>query len=431
MDDTTLTSRLRRGPWAQGADLNNVFRQLDAIHTIPGGVAQDIGEPPEYTRYIQSGIRNGDFAALPPDTASDISDIANKLPDWTLVNVQGSSITVRAIADASAASGYVIRFTHASGTVNDEVYLEQITPIVSNRKGAWAAWVNAFFLAASLASATFSKYVVATYLKSDAVTTTGSTDTSTSHFSLADDEPTAQPGVSGTIPGDARYLRIRIGSKRDVTNATTGYIDLCDVFLNTGGDAVIIPDDVDNTSDPASIIMRSGVLWMTSSGFYGQNPALVVDQSRGVVYPSAYPLGARVRRTANQTISDATDESINFTGTEDFDLFAMHDTSSDSNRLVVPDSGYYLIGGGVTFAADGTGDRNIYLEVNGKDGGGTAVSGSHVKVRAATGTQSALNTSTLYHLNAGDYISLTAYQTSGGGLVVPSATMWALLQVAD
>ena len=179
--DEQMLDRLRRGPW-NSPDLNDVFAQADGIATIPAGVATDLGFTPSQAREILSHVPNGDFAETPPDTSSNISDVTNKLPDWSFVTVAGSSITARVVADSSAGSGYVVRFSGASGSTNDEAYIEAIVPIASSRARRIGHLVRAHFLAASTATSTFQVKVQFDYLKSDASTTTGTAVTDSNNF---------------------------------------------------------------------------------------------------------------------------------------------------------------------------------------------------------------------------------------------------------
>ena len=424
-----LRNRVRRGPWTNH-DLNDVFAQKNAVDTIPGGVASDIGLPPETTRYITSYVRNGDFASLPPDTTATINDITNKLPDWRFVTVQGSSITAAMVADASAASGYVLRFTCASGNINDEVYIEQIVPIMSNRKGAWAAWCNAYLLAASAGTATFVTKLEAQYLKLDEVTTTGIADDTTTVFVAFASEPTVLPAVSGTAPGDASFMRIRMGVRRTATNATTATQNLANVFLNVGSDLVLIADDEDPTKGPASIIKRSGVaiLYVDVISVAGARLEITQADLTTISYGNTY--GVRARRTTNQSIANATEVSINLNATDTWDIANLHDTVTANARVTFAKAGWYLVGGGVEFAASAAGDRSCYIELNGTDGAGTRLQ-PWTRTTAAAALETALQVSFMYHFDANDFIALTVRQNSGGALNVAAAALWAQLMMAD
>lgn len=104
--------------------------------------------------------------------------------------------------------------------------------------------------------------------------------------------------------------------------------------------------------------------------------------------------------------------------TETHDTGGMHSTSSNTSRITIPTggSGMYLLGGGVEFAANATGYRQVALRINGT----TVIAGS--RATSASGTVATLlMTNCIYPLNAGDYVELTAFQNSGGNLNINSA----------
>jgi len=421
MDEVlSLRGSLRRGPWS-GGDLNDVFAQRSEIATIPGGVAQDIGETPESARERLSGVRNGDFGAAPPDVASDINDITNKLADWSFVQSAGTSITARVVTDANAASGYVLRFSCASGNINDLSYIEQTVPISSSRGGTWAAVSRVHWLAASAGTATFEYVANASYLKADGTATGTEITGSGPAFVTAVKEQTLLPGVSGTVPSDARYLRIRFGVKRTATNATTATLDMADVYVATGGDRILFPDQTTSTNPPGSIIKSANVVTLNHDQ-QGIKPSVVLDGDDDTVEIRGELIGARVRRTATQAIADAVDESIRFTATDSIDTLAMH--TANSELITIVKSGVYALGGGATFASNSTGNRAMYVELNGADAAGTLIPGTYTKIRAADGSASALNCTTIVSLTATDTLSLTVVQNSGGDLDISDATFW-------
>lgn len=129
--------------------------------------------------------------------------------------------------------------------------------------------------------------------------------------------------------------------------------------------------------------------------------------------------GVRVRRTANQTISDATDTLVLFptaSMTEDFDSHAFHDGATNTGRLTVPSGGdgYYLIGGAILFAANATGHRQVWVEVNGSAGTGTEIVRESDEAYATVGGR--INITTVYQLAAADFVTLNVRQTSTGNL---------------
>lgn len=421
MTDEQMLMRLRRGPW-NGGDLNDVFGQADSIATVPAGIATDLGFTPSQAREILSHVPNGDFAETPPDTSVDIADTTNKLPDWSFVTVAGTSITARVTADSSAGSGYVVRFSGASGNANDEAYIESIIPIASSRARRIGHFVRAYFLAASTATATFQVKVQFDYLKSDASTTTGTGVSSTNDFVTSALNTLTGPNGVLPAPSDAQYIRCRLGVKRTATNSTTAYVDLADVYTVTGQDVVLLPDRSDSTKEMAQVYKSGGAL-RVSSGVGDVDPQLIIDQTDATFYFSiAVPYGARANKTTNQTISDATATSIDFnTESDTWDTSALHDTSTNHEKIVLDSDGWYMVVANAVFASNSTGNRRMYVELNGKDGAGTAL--GSVNSRPDTAAVHGMSTTVMHHFTSGDTLALTVYQSSGGNLDISSASL--------
>ena len=419
--DEQMLDRLRRGPW-NSPDLNDVFAQADGIATIPAGVATDLGFTPSQAREILSHVPNGDFAETPPDTSSDISDVTNKLPDWSFVTVAGSSITARVVADSSAGSGYVVRFSGASGSTNDEAYIEAIVPIASSRARRIGHLVRAHFLAASTATSTFQVKVQFDYLKSDASTTTGTGVTDSNNFVTSALTTFTGPNGNLPAPSDAAFIRCRLGVKRTATNSTTATVDLTDVYTVVALDALLLADRADPTKEMAQVYKSGGAL-RVSAGVADSDAQLVIEQTARTFYhQNSTPYGARAVKTTNQSITDATATSINFnTEADSWDVNGLHDTSSDWEKIVLDVGGYYMVVANVTFASNATGNRRLYVELNGIDGAGTSL--GQVNARADTGGAHGLSTTVMRYFSADDTLACTVYQNSGGALDVASASL--------
>lgn len=124
---------------------------------------------------------------------------------------------------------------------------------------------------------------------------------------------------------------------------------------------------------------------------------------------------ARVYHSVSQSIPNATVTVLAF-NSERFDTDGIHDTVTNNSRLTCKTAGKYLIIGNIHFAANATGARAIHIRLNGAtfiaNDGRASASATDVNV---------LTISTLYQLNAGDYVELTVWQNSGGALNVLSS----------
>lgn len=135
------------------------------------------------------------------------------------------------------------------------------------------------------------------------------------------------------------------------------------------------------------------------------------------------PPRCRVSKSATQSIANSATTSVTF-DTEDFDDGGMHSTTSNTSRITIPTggAGTYMVGGMVEFAANATGQRTIYVVLN-----GTATQATVTNVTASGTVASRLACATLVQVVAGDYLELQVNQNSGGALNVSNSNthFWA------
>ncbi len=123
-------------------------------------------------------------------------------------------------------------------------------------------------------------------------------------------------------------------------------------------------------------------------------------------------VAARVyNSSATVTIANATYTALPWDA-ENYDTTTFHDNSTNNSRLTIPSGhgGKYLFTGQVAFDANATGIREIKLVVD----GGTSFAFS--SSAAFSAHYLILNIAAIYFFNAGMYIELYAYQSSGGTL---------------
>ena len=133
----------------------------------------------------------------------------------------------------------------------------------------------------------------------------------------------------------------------------------------------------------------------------------IVDGSIDSTELSTVP-SARVRRTANQTISASTLTDISMT-TETWDTDAMHTANSPS--VVAPVDGVYLITGSVIFQGGTGGLRELQLSVDNTK----PIADSQDDAR--TSAIDVQDVATVYRLNAGDDVRIKVQQSAGSGTV--------------
>ena len=258
---------VRRGPWT-GTDLNDVFEARASVASEPSGVAQDLGFTPSQASRAHTGLANHNFREAPPDTASNIDDITNKLPDWDLVQASGTAITAKWVADSGSGSGGVIRFDVASGAAGDHTYIEQIVSVPSSRAQTWDIWAVANFRNRS-ASRSFVIWGEAQALKSDETATGTPTAFSVAWSSASyTEQQVTIPQASSVLPSDAQFIRLRIGIKRDAALTTdTGTIDLSECRLLMAQSYGVFADQTPGATyaKPAVITQRDGALYIHSN----------------------------------------------------------------------------------------------------------------------------------------------------------------------
>jgi hypothetical protein len=126
---------------------------------------------------------------------------------------------------------------------------------------------------------------------------------------------------------------------------------------------------------------------------------------------------ARVYNSANISIANNTATSLTF-DSERYDVGGCHSTVTNTGRLTVPagEGGVYTIFCTARFAANSAGVREIAILVNG------ASFIARVRVAPASASDPTwFAYSTDYALAAGDYVTLSAFQTSGGALNVEAS----------
>jgi hypothetical protein len=235
---------------------------------------------PAALREIQAGVANGDFA-IPPDDAEATITEENSLPYWTFTDVNSDgAITAAIVEDAGAASGNVLRFTVASGTLTGKsATLTRFIPVASSASRSFSFYAEATFDSGT--NSTQSEVqMTGDFYTSDQTTITGSPISSDNYafnaFSLGPTGITA-PDLYGvapdlttmTAPSDAAYLKLTITISTVATQSADRTVDLTEVRLTHGLPELLITDRDDPSNPPAIINAAANELNMQSgSGDY-------------------------------------------------------------------------------------------------------------------------------------------------------------------
>jgi hypothetical protein len=211
----------------------------------------------------------------------------NPLPYWTFTDVNSAgAITAAIVADAGAASGNVLRFTVASGTLTGKsATLTRFIPVASSASRSFS-----FYAEATFESGTNSTQATATlscqFYASDQVTTTGTAFTSdTFGFNglqspmgiTAPDLYAVAPDLTNTTaPANAAYLKLTITIATVATQSAARTVDLTEVRVAHGLPELILTDKGDPaTYQPAYIFNESGNLSLVAST--GENLVVGLD----------------------------------------------------------------------------------------------------------------------------------------------------------
>jgi hypothetical protein len=126
---------------------------------------------------------------------------------------------------------------------------------------------------------------------------------------------------------------------------------------------------------------------------------------------SASAVACFAYKQATQSIPNATYTSVNWDA-EYFDTSAIHSTSVNNDRFVVPagKAGYYYLSAQIGWAGNATGIRQTTLYKNG------STQYSTPRIDPAVNATYNVTVSGIVNCAVADYLSVSVYQTSGGAL---------------
>jgi hypothetical protein len=201
-----------------------------------GGSSYILG--PTLIRAIVGGVANGDFAKPPLGAETAISD-ENPLPYWTWVDSTSSGrITAALVANGSAASGNVLRFTAVGAQTGDKVYLERYVSVLGSQARTLTYQPRSVWSSAT-SNANLVAFTEAAFVKNDGSTVTGgSASGSANGTAIAGStyarEVQANPNTNGAVPSDGAFIRLRFGISFSAAVAGTATAEACEVRIDTG-----------------------------------------------------------------------------------------------------------------------------------------------------------------------------------------------------
>ena len=166
------------------------------------------------------------------------------------------------------------------------------------------------------------------------------------------------------------------------------------------------------------IIVATGNATLVRQGVGTNGQVLTADstQADGVIWatPSTPAfVGCRLFNSASLTLANNTNTEVTF-NSELYDTDGFHSTSTNTARITVPagKAGYYYVYANVEYGNSATGGRETQIRKNG------AVTDAVTTYQNFSGGDFSMQTSLLVYLAVGDYVSLYAYQNSGGNLTL-------------
>lgn len=132
--------------------------------------------------------------------------------------------------------------------------------------------------------------------------------------------------------------------------------------------------------------------------------------------------GCSLSKSAAQSISAGAEVAVTFDG-EVFDTGTYHDNSTNTSRITVPTTGYYMFGGSVLFASVASAKA---LALTLKKNGTTTLHQGYAQISTGLSGNHGLGISTLLYLTAGDYVELMAFNgdTSARNVSTTGPSFW-------
>ncbi len=167
----------------------------------------------------------------------------------------------------------------------------------------------------------------------------------------------------------------------------------------------------------------------TYGQYVGVNEHIAASQTTGdILYFDGtswkrrpFDMGARAKNSADQTLATAEWTTLAW-NSEDWDTDTIHDTVTNNSRLTCKTAGKYLVSYYIQFDSNATGYRSLIVQKNGGNTFGDANA-------AINGKETYLLGSYVESLAANDYLTLLAYQNSGGNLNVDLASFFAMQRI--
>lgn len=170
----------------------------------------------------------------------------------------------------------------------------------------------------------------------------------------------------------------------------------------TGG---VAADSIWDTKGDLAVATAADTASKLAAGTNGFVLTAASGEATGLKWQAVTTIGCKVFNSSNESIAHNTNVALTF-NTDLFDTAAMHDTGSNTNKVVIPTGGdgWYDIGAGAAFAAAAGGIRQMQIKLN-----GTTVAATY-NANTTNPSNNFLRIHTLEYLVATDYIEVIVFQ---------------------
>ncbi len=157
-----------------------------------------------------------------------------------------------------------------------------------------------------------------------------------------------------------------------------------------------------------AVVLNSGAINNSFSLDFNAANVGITDNSasRTNMFKTDTPVFCRVSANATQNLTNNTATDILFSNNTD-DLYNLHNTSTNTERINIKIPGYYTITGQIAVSENSTGFRNLAIN------GSTDLTLADVNYMPITGDRTVFQVSTITYLAAADYVTLTLWHNGG------------------
>jgi hypothetical protein len=224
------------------------------------------------------------------------------------------------------------------------------------------------------------------------------------------------------------YTETEVNTKLALQDEFTELTDSPSSYVGEGNKVIAVKD----TEDGLEFVVQSGAgsgagastfteLTDSPSSYVGEagKYTIVNNSEDGLEFTASMPtvasgIGVRVYNSSDISIGTTSDTALTF-NSERWDTDNIHDTVSNTGRLTCKTAGKYMIVGGIDFALNSSGIRQIFIRLN-----GTTDIGRGGDASTSANTNYRKQVTSIYELSVDDYVELIVYQNSGGDLDILS-----------